>query len=79
MPRYYFDINDGRLQRDEEGVLCADLQAAVLEAKKLLPAIAADEVSKDGEHQAMTVLVTDEDGKAVYMAALAYTGMWLLR
>ncbi|MFK5600590.1 DUF6894 family protein [Methylobacterium sp. HMF5984] len=79
MHRYYFDINDGRTQRDEEGVLCADLQAAVLEAKKLLPAIAADEVPKDGERQAMTVLVTDEDGKAVYMAALAYTGAWLLR
>ncbi|TXN14465.1 hypothetical protein FV219_03570 [Methylobacterium sp. WL122] len=79
MPRYYFDINDGRNQRDEEGVLCADLQAAVLEAKKLLPAIAADEVPKDGERQAMTVLVTDEDGRAIYMAALAYTGAWLIR
>ncbi|MET0531385.1 MAG: hypothetical protein ABW003_24140 [Microvirga sp.] len=79
MYRYFFDINDGRNHRDDEGVLCADLQAAVLEAKKLLPAIAADEVPRDGERQAMTVLVTDEDGRAVYMAALAYTGTWLLR
>ncbi|MCC0807975.1 hypothetical protein FPV16_17460 [Methylobacterium sp. W2] len=79
MPRYFFDINDGRNERDEEGVLCADLQAAVLEAKTLLPAVAADEVPKDGERQALTVLVTDEDGKAVYLAALVYTGTWLIR
>lgn len=79
MPRYYFDINDGRNERDEEGVHCADLQAAVLEAKRLLPAVAADEVPKDGERQAITVLVTDEDGQAVYLAALAYTGTWLIR
>lgn len=79
MQRYFFDINDGRNERDEEGVMCADLQAAVREAKKLLPKIAADEVPKDGERQAITVLVTDEDGRAVYMAALTYTGSWLTR
>ncbi|CAA2107506.1 hypothetical protein MBUL_04194 [Methylobacterium bullatum] len=79
MPRYFFDINDGRNERDEEGVQCVNLQAAVLEAKTLLPAVAADEVPKDGERQAITVLVTDEDGKAVYLAALAYTGTWLIR
>ncbi|WP_027174075.1 hypothetical protein [Methylobacterium sp. 10] len=79
MPVYYFDINDGRNERDEEGVYCADLQAAVLQAKKSLPTIAADEVPKDGERQAITVLVTDEDGKAVYLAALAFTGTWLIR
>ncbi|MHC2002932.1 DUF6894 family protein [Methylobacterium sp. CM6241] len=79
MPRYYFDINDGRNERDEVGVHCANLQAAVLEAKKSLPAVAADEVPKDGERQAITVLVTDESGQAVYLAALAYTGTWLIR
>ncbi len=79
MPRYFFDVNDGCNQRDDEGVLCADLQRAVFEAKKLLPQIAADEVPKDGERQAITVLVTDEDGRAVYMAALSYTGTWLIR
>lgn len=65
--------------RDEEGVDCATLQAAVRKAKKLLPEVAADEVPKDGERQAITVLVTDEDGRAVYMAALTYTGAWLIR
>lgn len=79
MPRYYFDIHDGRVARDEVGVECADLQAAVLTAKEALPSIAADEVPKDGERQAITVLVSDEEGHAVYLAALTYTGTWLLR
>ena len=62
MPRYFFDINDGINQRDDEGVECVSLQAAVHEAKRLLPEIAADEVPKDGERQAITVLVRDHDG-----------------
>lgn len=79
MNRFFFDIDDGRNQRDEEGIMCADLQAAVHEAKRLLPAIVADDVQNDIERQALTVLVTDEEGKAVYLAALAYTGTWLIR
>ncbi|MCJ2131267.1 DUF6894 family protein [Methylobacterium sp. E-045] len=79
MNRYFFDINDGRNERDDVGTLCVDLHAAVTEAKKLLPAIAADEVPKDGERQAITVLISDADGQAVYLGALAYTGTWLIR
>jgi len=79
MHRYFFDINDGRNERDEEGVMCANLEDAALQAKKLLPEIAAEEVPRNGERQAITVLVTDEDGQAVYMGALSYTGSWLIR
>ncbi|TXN77384.1 hypothetical protein [Methylobacterium sp. WL8] len=79
MPRYFFDIHDGFNRRDDVGTECADLQAAALEAKRLLPAIAADEIPKDGERQIITVLVTDEEGHAVYSAALAFVGTWLLR
>lgn len=79
MPRYFFDINDGHNERDEVGFECGDLQAAVLHAKQALPEIASHEVPKDGERQAITVLVRDEDGHAVYLAALTYTGTWLTR
>lgn len=79
MPRYFFDINDGVHQRDDEGHDCADLQAAVLFAKTLLPQVAADEVPQDGERQALTVLVTDDEGHSVYLASLTYTGTWLIR
>lgn len=77
MPLYFFDIHDGRNERDEDGFECADIQAAVLHAKQALPEIAADEVPKDGERQAITVLVRDENRHAVYLAAMTYTGMWL--
>lgn len=79
MPRYFFDIKGFHHERDDEGVICADLQDAVREAKKLLPAIAMDEVPSDGEHYAVTVLVTDEDGKLVYSGVLSFVGNWLIR
>lgn len=79
MARYFFDINDGRNVRDEEGHECADLHTAVEYAKQTLSEIAADEMSKHGERQAITVLVTDETGQAVYLAAMTYTGTWLSR
>ncbi|GJD47092.1 hypothetical protein AFCDBAGC_4977 [Methylobacterium cerastii] len=79
MPRYFFDIHDGINKRDEVGTVCDDIQAAALEAKRLLPSIASDEIPKDGERQTITVVVTDENGHAVYSAALTYVGTWLLR
>ena len=79
MPRYFFDIHDGRIDRDEDGIECADLQAAVLQAKKAVSSIAATEVPKDGERHTFTVLVTDETGQAVYLPAMTYTGTWLSR
>ncbi|TXM89585.1 hypothetical protein FV222_26465 [Methylobacterium sp. WL103] len=79
MPRYFFDIHDGINQRDDVGTVCADLQAAALEAKRLLPAIAVNDIPNDGERQTITVVVTDEDGQAVYSAALTFVGTWLLR
>jgi len=51
----------------------------VLQAKKAVSSIAATEVPKDGERHTFTVLVTDETGQAVYLAAMTYTGTWLSR
>ncbi|TXM97123.1 hypothetical protein FV222_16675 [Methylobacterium sp. WL103] len=79
MPRYFFDIHDGISRRDDVGTICDDIQAAALEAKRLLPSIASDEISKDGERQTITVVVADEDGQVVYSAALTFVGTWLLR
>jgi hypothetical protein len=79
VPRFFFDVHDGHHERDDEGTLCDDVQAAALEAKILLPAIARHEIPEDGERQTITVLVTDEDGHPVYSAALCFVGTWLLR
>ena len=79
MPRYFFDIHDGQTLRDEEGTVLPGPEEAARHAKKILPGIAAHEVPKDGEHQAFSVLVTDEDGHPIYSAAVTYTGTWLIR
>jgi diguanylate cyclase (GGDEF)-like protein/PAS domain S-box-containing protein len=44
LPRSFFDIHDGRVERGNVGQDCADLDASAQEAKKLIPEIAADEV-----------------------------------
>ena len=79
VPRYFFDTYDRVMTRDEEGTELAGPDEAAQEAKKLLPLIAASAVPADGEHQAFTVMVTDEEGRSIYSAALSYVGTWLVR
>lgn len=79
MPRYFFDVHNGSTTRDDEGTECADLAAMRQEVLRLLPDIARDEVPEDGDRRTFTVLVSDEDGKAVFTATLTFTALWLLR
>ena len=80
MPRYFFDIHNGhKPHHDEVGAEFSDLEAVRHQAMRVLPEIAKDEVPADGDRQTFTVMVTDEDGKPIYSAALNFTGMWLLR
>ncbi|MCJ2116571.1 hypothetical protein MKK65_08255 [Methylobacterium sp. J-001] len=80
MPRFFFDIRDDKgTQRDEEGVELADLSMVREKAQRLLPDIARSEIQGDGDQHVYMVLVTDEDGHAVYSATLTYAGLWLLR
>lgn len=77
MPRYFFDIHDGRLQRDDEGTECADFEAARREAMISLPDVARWEIPADGDRQTYTVIVRDEAGTPVYTATLTFTGLRL--
>lgn len=80
MPRYFFDIHDHTVFRDEEGIDLPGPEEAGQRAKKLLPEIAAHELPAHGsERQAITVLVTDDQGHPIYSAALSYVGTWLRR
>lgn len=80
MPLYFFDVHDGITSlRDDVGIECHDPEAAASHAKEILPAIAADEVPRDGDRQSYTVLVTDEEGHPIYSAALSFVGTWLTR
>jgi len=77
VPRYFFDIHDGQYQPDDEGVDCADFEAARREAMTSLPEIARFVLPKDGDTQAFTVLVRDESGVFVYTATLSFAGLIL--
>ena len=80
MPHFHFDIHeDGKLQKDVEGVHLASIEDARREAQHILPAIAYDTIPENGDVKTLMVLVTDEDGQAVYSATLSYNGKWLKR
>ncbi|MGH1573994.1 DUF6894 family protein [Methylobacterium sp. P31] len=78
-PRYYFDIHDGEFRPDDEGTECADFEAARLEAMSSLPEIARFAIPRDGDNQAFTVLVRDENGAIIYTATLTFAGLSLAR
>lgn len=46
---------------DEDGYECASLEEARRQAMTLLPEIARDAASRDGDRHTYTMLVTDED------------------
>ncbi|GLS42728.1 hypothetical protein GCM10007884_07130 [Methylobacterium brachythecii] len=78
MPRFHFDIHDGRsLMRDQDGQECGSDEAIRSLAMHSLPEIARDEIPKDGDQQAYTVLVRDEHNLTVYTATLTFAGLWV--
>ncbi len=78
MPRYFFDIHSGStFSRDPVGTECSGYEGIRSEAMRALPSIARDEIPKDGDRQAFTVLVRDKDDITVYSATLTFAGVWI--
>lgn len=78
MARYYFDIHDGHhLTRDDTGTECHGLSGIKAQAMAALPAIARDIIPKDGDRQALTVLVRNTSNLTVYTATLTFASIWL--
>jgi hypothetical protein len=78
MARYYFDIHDGQhLVRDDVGTECSDPDAIRAEAMTALPAIARDTIPKDGDRQALTVIVRNARNLTVFTATLTFASIWL--
>ena len=78
MPRYFFHLfeNGSRTEDDTGGEFDSE-EEVQLEAMRVLPEIAREEVPRDGDRQAFTVLVTNEAGHPVYTATLTFAGLWL--
>lgn len=78
MPRYFFDIHAGsKFSRDANGMECDGMGAIRHQAMRALPSIARDEIPKDGDRQAFTVLVRDLNDITVYTATLTFAGLWI--
>ncbi|WP_093567454.1 hypothetical protein [Methylobacterium sp. 174MFSha1.1] len=78
MPRYYFDVHDGQyLTRDEVGMECRDSDAIRAEAMAALPATARDVVPREGDRQALTILVRNTSNLTVLTATLTFSSIWL--
>jgi hypothetical protein len=71
MPRFFFDIQDGKaFTPDREGLDLDSLEAAKDEAKKTLPDIVKEEMP-DGDRRDFTVDVKDVAGRIVWRITLS--------
>ncbi|GJD93620.1 DUF6894 family protein [Methylobacterium iners] len=65
MARYFFDVHDAALVRDEVGSECLGQDDIRKEAMLMLLALAKDEIPKEGDRQAFMVLVRLEANSTV--------------
>lgn len=76
MARYFFDVSDGELVVDDDGVEFADARCASREALQSLPDMAKGLLQTTGT-KTISVIVRDEHGTALYRATLTIEGTWL--
>ena len=66
MPRYYFNVADGRSFRDPEGVELAGPEAAREEAVRVLGELLRDEPALFLEHELLELRVVPKNGDTIY-------------
>lgn len=74
--RFYFDVKNGKLSRDDTGTELVDRSAARNEALSVLAPIAADSFPE--EHiNSVSVTVRDSERKPIFHASLALVEDWI--
>ena len=77
MPRYFFDVHDGDMKRDNDGIQCSDLGEVEKHAKNLHGrAIARGMQSSEGRLECR-VFVRNSDDAIIYMCTFSYSGAWI--
>jgi len=72
MPRYYFDVwNGDSVAQDNEGVECADDQAACRAATRALLNLAEDMVEDTNRYE-LSIEISDQTKKPLFRATLQY-------
>lgn len=72
MPRYFFDIHDGKSIIDDTGVELSGIDAVCKEVWRVLPEMAAEREAGPSMACQLRMDVRDEAGKHVSHAALAF-------
>lgn len=78
MARYFFDVLNGGLAIDDEGIECLDAQSASREALHALPDLAKSYSVGEAIEQ-ITVIMRDGLGRAIFRATLTIDAEWLDR
>jgi hypothetical protein len=72
MPRFFFDIDDGReLVSDADGAELIDECAAETEARQAIGEIAHDLLARAGGNLKLKIIVRGEDGNEPFVVVLA--------
>ena len=66
MPRYFFDLYNDMISRDEEGAELPDVEAARARAVQECKAMAAHEVSLGALNLTHFIKVRDESGRSLF-------------
>lgn len=75
MARYFFEIENGGLHKDETGTECRDLDEVRAIAVRTLTGIAGEESVVDDRHT-IALVVRDATGASVLDATLTLTTVW---
>ena len=66
MPRYFFNLQDGRSAPDQEGTELPDIETARAEAVRLSGEVLRDTGAKFWEHPDWRLDVLDESGRTLF-------------
>lgn len=66
MPRYHFNVEDGRSTPDPEGTELPDLESARREAVRLAGRLLDDDPAQFWSHGLWRVVVTDDAGRTLF-------------
>jgi hypothetical protein len=73
MARYFFDLRDGdRFSADDEGTELEGAEEVRAQVMQALPAIAAQQIRKEGDRADFEMTVRDASGHEVMRATLSF-------
>jgi hypothetical protein len=77
VPRYYFDVHSGDMERDDEGIECLDLEEVKKRAKDLHARVVNRGMQSSEDQLECRVFVRNHNDEIIYMCTFSYSGAWI--